>query len=156
MSLVGVCSGWYMRLAQLVLQAPPAGVLKNGASCPYSVVICLVLYQCSNTQLWLSYKALNVWSLLWHLSVFCEVEAELSKLKLSDISMETGFDPRSVDVEFMVDKAALKPVSLRVFSCQYHPILIFFLITAFTRINEQSTGILNKQCCIGNKTTLDR
>jgi len=70
--------------------------------------------------------------------------------------METGFDPRSVDVEFMVDKAALKPVSLRVFSCQYHPILIFFLITAFTRINEQSTGILNKQCCIGNKTTLDR
>jgi len=33
------------RLAQLVLQAPPAGALKNGASCPHSVVICLVPVQ---------------------------------------------------------------------------------------------------------------
>jgi len=80
----------------------------------------------------------------------------LSKLKLSDISTETGFDPRPVHVGFMVDKAALKPVSLRVFSCQYHSTLIFFLITAFTRTNEQSIVLLNKQCCIGNRTTLDR
>lgn len=79
------------------------------------------------------------------MSVFCEVEAELSKLKLSDIFTETGFDPRPVYVGFMINKDAMKPVYLRVFSCQFHPIIIFFLITAFTRTNEQSVGILNKQ-----------
>jgi hypothetical protein len=73
-------------------------------------------------------------------SVFCEAEAELSKLKLSDIYTETGFDPRPLHVGFKVDKAALKPVSPRVFSFQYHHILIFFL-TVFTRTNEQSIGI---------------
>ena len=36
------------------------------------------------------------------------------KWNLSDFATETGFDPKSVHVRFVVEKAALKQASLRV------------------------------------------